>query len=91
MADETKPAVRFHLSDEAMNTVELGEILALEENPNDVRIISQFMMHFIVDEQGKLLPEAEAKEAIKRVTIGQLRSAFEQVSGGLGETAVPNG
>lgn len=87
----TAPAARFHLTAERMAEVELGELLAIEENPNNVKTIMAFMIRFMVDENNQPLARDVAEQAIKKVTIGQLRSAFERVASSMGETAVPNG
>lgn len=96
MADDTtaaapRPIIRFHLSAEAMNDIELGEILDMEENPNDIRKAMAFMKRFLVDDQGRPLPDEEANVAIRRVTLGQLQGAYQRVMADMQETAVPNG
>lgn len=87
----SEKTARFHLTAERMNEVELGELLAIEENPNNVKAVMEFMTRFMVDDNLQPLPVDEARVAIRRVTIGQLRSAFERVAGTMGEAAVPNG
>ena len=74
-----------------MAAVELGDLLDIQENPNDPRLMASFMSKFVTDANGEYLPADEAMKAVRRVTIGQIKSAFEQVTGDLVETAVPNG
>lgn len=89
--DKTLAPVRFHVTADRMADVELGALLDIQENPNDPRLMASFMAKFVADEDGNYLPEDEAMQAVRRVTIGQIKGAFEQVTGGLVETAVPNG
>lgn len=96
MSDENgsapaKPVIRFHLTAESMANIELGEILDIEENPNDIRKAMAFMKRFLVDEQGQPLADEEATAAIRRVTLGQLQAAYARVMTDMQETAVPNG
>lgn len=86
-----KPVVRFHLTAERLADIEMGELLDIQDNPNDVRAVSTFMAKFMADEKGNYLPDDEAAKAVRKVTIGQLKAAFERVTGEIGETAVPNG
>jgi len=83
--------VRFHVTAERMAEVELGELLDLEDNARDVRRLAAFMARFVADANGQYLPESEARTAIRRVTIGQLREAFQKIGGDMGEVAAPNG
>lgn len=85
-----KTPVRFHVTAERMAMVELGTLLDIQDKPNDPRLMASFMSTFVTDEDGNYLPEDEAMKAVRRVTIGQIKSAFEQISGDMVETAVPN-
>ena len=88
MAD--KP-IRFHVTADRMADVELGALLDIQDNPNDVRAIARFMARFVADEKGDYLPDDEAGVAVRRVTIGQLKGAFEKITADMGEVAAPNG
>jgi hypothetical protein len=88
---EGKETVRFHVTAERMAAVEMGELLDLQDSPNDPRLLASFMSKFVTGADGEYLPEDEAIKAVRRVTIGQIKSAFEQVTGDMMETAVPNG
>lgn len=83
--------VRFHVTAERMAAVELGDLLDIQEKPNDPRLMAAFMSKFVADDYGEYLPEDEAMKAVRRVTIGQIKAAFEQITGDMVETAVPNG
>ena len=91
MAEETTERVRFHVTAERMADVELGEILDIQDNPNDLRLVTTFLSRFIVGPDGAYLAEEAARTAIRKVKIGQLKSTFEAVMGDLKESAVPNG
>lgn len=84
-------AVRFHVTAERMGEIELGELIDIQESPNNPRLMAAFMSKFVVDANGAYLPEEAAVLAVRRVTIGQIKAAFEQVTGDMVETAVPNG
>lgn len=93
MSDEktgTGP-VRFHVTQARLAEVELGELLDIQDNQNDVRALARFMSRFVADERGQYLDEEAAAVAVRRVTIGQLSAAFQKMSGDLTEVAVPNG
>lgn len=81
--------VRFHVTAERMNAIELGDFLDIQDNPRDARALAAFVSKFIVDEKGNYLPDDAARIAVRRVTIGQMFSVFERVSDGMGQT-VPN-
>lgn len=92
----TKPVgtdgpVRFHLSKARVADIELGEILDIEENPNNYKAVASLMARFLVDERGNYLPEEEARREIRRVTMGQLVSAYERFQQEAREEAAPNG
>ncbi len=91
MTDETKPTVRFHVTQERMADVPFGELLDIEENPNNTRMVAQFMARFVADDKGNYLTEEDARKAIRAVTLGQIMSAFQRITGDLQEVAVPNG
>lgn len=85
------PAVRFHVTAERLADVELGELLDIQENPNNPRLMATFMARFVTDADGNYLPDDDARIAVRRVTIGQLKSAFDKIAGDMQEVAVPNG
>lgn len=91
MTDVTKPAVRFYVTAERLADVELGELLDIQENPNNPRLMATFMARFVTDEAGNYLTDEEARIAVRRVTIGQLKGAFDQIAGDMQEVAAPNG
>lgn len=90
MTKEETAVVRFHATKEKIAEVELGEIMDIEDNPNNVRMIAMFMSRFVVDADGNYLSEDEARRAIRRVTLGQLQKSFTELFDQLKETAVPN-
>jgi hypothetical protein len=90
MANNDKPAIRFHVTAERMAAVELGELLDLQDAPNDVRRVAAFMARFVADAAGNYLEGEAATAAVRKVTIGQLKGAFEQVTGEMVEVAAPN-
>lgn len=87
----TTPAVRFLVTAERLADVELGELLDIQENPNNPRLMATFMARFVTDASGNYLPDDAARLAVRRVTIGQLKSAFDQIAGDMQEATVPNG
>lgn len=83
--------VRFHVTADRMAEVEIGELLDLQDNPNDPRLMAQFMARFVADGEGNYLEGEAATKAVRKVTIGQLKTAFASVAGDMVETAAPNG
>lgn len=86
-----KTAVRFHVTQERLNAVEIGQLLDIQDNPNDARLLAAFMANFVADENGNYLTGDAAKAAVRRVTVGQLMTAFQKITGDLQEVASPNG
>jgi hypothetical protein len=89
MSDE-KTAVRFHVTAERLAEVELGELLDIQDNPNDVQAVARFMARFIADEKGNYLDETAARLAVRKVTIGQMKTTFEKITTDMGMAAAPN-
>lgn len=88
---ESNDQVRFHVTAARLADVEIGELLDIQENQNDFRALARFMARFVADESGVYLTAEAAAQAVRRVTLGQLMSAFQQVSGDMAEVAAPNG
>ena len=91
MEPTTDGPVRFHVTAERMAEVELGELLDIQDNQNDVRALARFMARFVTDDKGIYLEEEAARVAVRRVTIGQLTAAFQKMTGDMSEVAAPNG
>lgn len=90
-----KPVVRFHLTTDRIADVDMGVLLDLQDDydakKTNFRTLSDFMMRFIADENGRYLPEDEARAAVRKVSLRQLMEAFERISAEMQEVAAPNG
>lgn len=88
---DTRPYIHFHATSEKLSEIEIGDFLDIEENPNNIRLVLNLMAQFLVDEEGHSLPEKEARERMRRVTLTQLQEAYRTLFADVRETAVPNG
>jgi Flp pilus assembly pilin Flp len=50
----------------------------------------RFMARFVADEKGNYLDETAARLAVRKVTIGQMKSAFEKITTDVTQAAAPN-
>jgi hypothetical protein len=84
--------VHFHIDTEQVTLDDLIMVEELQSNKLPAKQLKEFVCRFAADESGAMLPHAEALQMVGKMTIAELRVAFEALGAKVQElqaTAVP--
>ena len=82
-------AITFDVNQARVEDLSIGDILDLQDHPNDMKMQMKFLAHFAVNGDGKYLePEAAAK-AVRELTLRQVMGTVNTITAQMNEAIAP--